>query len=106
MTVAKLLEHIDSVKPNQLCDEVKIGWIRSLEGRVLCEIHKRDPEEICLPVGEEDALSVPEPYCEVYTLYLSAMIEFSAGNYVAYGEISREFENSLARYARHVIRSR
>ncbi|MBQ2716706.1 MAG: hypothetical protein IJF21_07890 [Clostridia bacterium] len=106
MTVAKLLEHINATRSNEISDDVKTGWIRSLEGRVLCEIHKKDPEKITLPEGEDDELTIPEPYCEAYVLYLAAMIEFSAGNYLSYGEISREFENSLARYARHVIRMR
>ena len=105
MTVAKLLEHIDAIKHNQISEDVKIGWIRSLEGRVLCEIFKKDPENLALPLSEEDELVIPEPYCEVYVLYLSAMIEFSAGNYTGYGVVMGQFENALARYARRVIRS-
>ena len=106
MTVEKLLELVDSTRSNELCDDVKLRWIADIEGRVLCEIHKIAPKDVKLPLGGDDILTVPDPYADLYLLYMTAMIEFTAGNYAAYSNISREFENSLARYARQVIRTR
>jgi hypothetical protein len=106
MTVEKLLELTDATRENTLCDDVKLRWICDVEGRILCEIFGISPEEVKLPVGGDAVLVLPDPYADVYLLYLVAMIEFTAGNYAAYSSIRREFENSLARYARYVIRTR
>ena len=106
MTVEKLLELTDSARPNELCDDVKLRWIGDIEGRVQCELHKVSPDKVTLPVGSDDTLTVPDAYAELYLLYLTAMIEFTAGNYAAYSTINREFETAFARYARHVIRTR
>ena len=106
MTVKKLLEQVDHVKENEVCDEVKIGWIGDLDGRVQCELLKRNDDELTLPVGEEDELSVPDAYCGVYLLYLIAMIELSLGNYDAYIKLIKEHEYALEIYAKHIIRTR
>lgn len=106
MTLEKLLTLVDATKQNDLSDEVKIRWVCDVEGRVLSEIHKIDPDEIRLPQNMNDVLAIPECYARVYLLYLSAMIEFSNGNYAAYERINRELESAIAMYARYFIRSR
>ena len=60
MTVEKILEQFDALKSNQLSDTVKIGWLAEVEGRVLCQILGRSPEDVTLPKGSEDALTLPE----------------------------------------------
>ena len=106
MTVEKLLEIVDGTKRNDLCDDIKLRWIGDVEGRVLCEIHGKTPGEVTLPTGGEDILTIPDPYANAYLIYLIAMIEFVAGNYASYSTLCREFENSLERYAKTVIRNR
>lgn len=106
MTVEKLLETVDSVKENSFCDDVKLGWIGDVEGRVLSELHGIKPEDIKLPKGGEDTLTVPDAYARLYLLYLVAMMELCGGNYSAYSQANREFESAYAMYARYVIRNR
>lgn len=106
MTVEKLLATVDAVKPNEVCDDVKIRWIGDIEGRVLCEIHKQPPESVRLPESDTAELTVPDAYARVYVLYLAAMLEFTAGNYGAYSELSAEAEAAFTLYAKHCIRSR
>ena len=106
MTLEKLLTLVDASKQNELNDDLKIRWVCDVEGRVLTEIHGKSPDEIHLPDNPDDMLTIPESYGRVYVLYLSAMIEFSLGNYAAFDKINREFESALAMYARYYIRSR
>lgn len=106
MTVKKLLEQVDHIRPNEVCDEVKIGWIGELDGRVQCELMKMNADEVQIPVSEDDTLIVPDPYGEVYLLYLVAMIEMTAANYDAYTKLMKEHEYAFESYAKHVIRTR
>ena len=105
MTVEKLFEIVDGTKKNEICDDVKLRWVADVEGRVLCEIHGKSPSEVTLPTNGDDVLAIPDPYSGIYMLYLVAMIEFVAGNYLAYSSLSAEFEKSLERYAKAVLRN-
>ena len=106
MTVEKILISADAQTPNVLGEEVKIGWICDVEGRILTEIYKKDAANITLPTSGDHNLTLPETYSRVYLLYLSAMIEFSKGNYEAFSEINREFEKAFSAYAAYFIKNR
>ena len=106
MTLEQLLTLVDASKPNEQSDEVKISWIRDVEGRVLSEIHGIPMDKISLPNSDGDILTLPETYARVYVLYIAAMIEFFSKNYTGYTHLAREFESALAMYARYFIRTR
>lgn len=106
MTVEKILEQFDAIKSNELSDSVKIGWLADVEGRVLCQMLGRSPEEITLPKGSGDDLTLPESFSRVYLLYLAAMNELYGGDQSAYAAIKREFEEELLSYAKYLIRNR
>ena len=106
MTVEKILILTDSQTPNELSEEVKIGWICDVEGRILTEIYKRDADKLSLPRKGSDILTLPDAYAKIYLLYISAMVEFSKGNYGAFSQINAEFERNLAIFARYYIRQR
>ena len=106
MTVGKILEAFEAFKKNDFTDQIKIGWIGDVEGRVLCEIHKMSPEAVTLPKGSGDTLTVPESYSRVYLLYIAAMSELSLGHNEAYLQLFSEFEAAMSMYAKHYIRTR
>lgn len=106
MTVEKILVLADAQTPNELGDEVKIGWICDVEGRILTEIHKKQANSFVLPMGGGDCLVLPDPYAKIYLLYISAMVEFSKGNYDAFTRINAEFEKAFNAYAKYFIRNR
>ena len=106
MTVEKILEQFDALKSNQLSDTVKIGWLAEVEGRVLCQILGRSPEDVTLPKGSEDALTLPESFSRVYLLYLAAMTELFGGDHKAYDTIKREFEEEFSSYSKYIIKNR
>ena len=105
MTVREMLDVIDSTVHNEVEDALKVRWIKDVEGRVLCEIGKRPPEELKEVLSEDDVLSVPEAYARVYLLFAVSMIEFSKGNYDGYARLTAEFERALELYARWYIRN-
>ncbi len=106
MTVEKIILLADSTVENEICEDTKLGWICSVEGLVLSEIHKKRPEEILLPRSGDDSLTLPDAYASVYLLYLSAMVELSKGNYDSFVKINAEFEKAFSTYARYYIRNR
>ena len=106
MTVEKILEQFDATKSNELGDAVKIGWLAEVEGRVLCEISGKSPNEVKLPKGGNDTLVIPESFSRVYMLYLAAMTELYCGDHSAYAILKREFEDELCAYAKYCIRNR
>ena len=106
MTVRELLESVDSARPNDICDDIKIRLINDVEGRILCEICKKQPSEVTSLLGEDDILSVPEPYSRVYMLYLVSMLELMAGNYSAYSSVSAEFDKAFVEYGKWYLRNK
>ena len=106
MTVGQLLSLIDATIENEHTDEVKIAWIRDVDGRVLSEIHRVPQEKISLPKSESDVLALPDSYVRAYMLYVRAMIEFFNGTYNGYTNRYREYESTLSMYAKHFIRNR
>lgn len=106
MTVRKVIELADSVKPNDMVDDVKIGWIGQIEGMVLCEILGKHPEKVVLPQWDEDELAIPEAYSRIYLLHVIAMMELVAGNSEIYSQLCIERDAMLKSYAKYVLRSR
>ena len=105
MIVRELLETVDAIKENQIPDSLKFRWINDVEGRVHCEIKRQSPESFKAIVSEDEALTVPEPYASLYTLFLVSMIEFAQGNYSDFARLTVEFEKNLEIYAKWYIRS-
>lgn len=106
MKVRELLESLDAIKPNEIRDDIKLRWVGEVEGRAMCEICKADPTEIKRAVGEEDELSVLEPYSRVYLLYLIAMVELAAGDISAYSSVSAEYEKAFTEYGKWYMRNK
>lgn len=106
MKVREILELIDAGKHNELDAEIKMRWINDVEGRVACEIMKKEATEYAPLLGEEEELSIPDAYVRVYLLYAWAMIELLAGNLESYGAMNRNYESEFMMYARYVIRNR
>ena len=105
MTVREMLDVIDATVPNEADDALKVRWIKDVDGRVLCEICKRSPDELKDVLGEDDELCVPEAYSRVYLLFVVSMIEFSKRNYDGYAKLCTEFEKAFELYGRWYIRN-
>ena len=86
MTIEKILAKVDELKPNQYSDNIKIGWISELEGKIYKEMvltHEHEEEDITFSGYTENdmgrELIAEDPYCNVYEDYLYAKIDFKNG---------------------------
>lgn len=100
MTIAEVLAQVDALKPNQYDDQMKIAWLSTLDGKIYAEVmlthelpfvEKETYDEI---TGESILEMVPlefngyteydmntdllvkEPYTDIYTNYVFAMIDY------------------------------
>lgn len=102
MKIEEALALVDNLKPNQYDDQVKIKWLSDLDGKVFKEVIKThelpfvEVEKISEITGESytvleqiepvyagyteydmgKELLVNEPYSDIYTYYIFAMIDF------------------------------
>ena len=106
MTVEQHLTVVDATIQNKFSDDVKINWIREVDGRVLSELHRVPTDEIKLPESSDDKLALPDSYSRIYLLYIAAMNQFFSGKYTGYSHGLREYESALSMYAKSLIRNR
>jgi hypothetical protein len=112
-TISQILAKVDELKPHQYEDAVMIGWLGSLEQKILDEVILTHE----LPEGEEPEfngytdddmgteLLVPDPYSELYIYYLFAMIDFHNGETERYGNSMIMYNNAFSSFFNHYNRT-
>jgi len=107
MTLTEAIALCDQLRPgNKWDNDLKTRWINELQGRIHVQIHMtalRPMKEYQLeyPKNEGDVdpeLDVPTPYDRMYWLYLCAMVDFANGDYEAYNNTYKLFNNVLTDY--------
>ena len=106
MKAGELIAIVDSLKENEISEDVKFSWLADAEARVMCEIHKMDPKSIDTCIGGDTELSVPAPYSSMYSMYVLSMICFVMGDYTAYTRANAHYEKDFLDYAKFCIRTR
>lgn len=103
MTIAEVLAYVDEVKPNTYDENIKIGWLSEVDGKVFNDViltHEREAaedEELMTEFtaytedNEYQELLIPDTYADVYKHYLFAMIDYSNGE-------SDRYTNSMIMY--------
>mgnify|MGYP003304877758 CR=1 FL=1 len=105
MTPNKVIELVDSVKPNSYDEEMKFRWINELEGIVKRQVIQEDEYIPYLYPQEMDReLVVPIPYDNVYCLYVEAMIDYYNKEYQNYNNSVAMFEARFTDYKKDYIR--
>ena len=98
-TMNKVIEYVDGVKPNAYSDDDKYRWIATLEGMVEREVHQAEhPVQYELPRDADKDLLVDAPYEDIYSLYVSAMIDFYNREYNDYNNTILMFQERLNQY--------
>lgn len=112
MTVKHALKWADSVRPNQLTTEMKLGFLHDIEGLVQTEIMYKGTDETPRygdaasedtasdDAASEEALSAAPPYDNLYGWYLCAMIDLVQGNTELYANDKAVFGKAYADFAR------
>lgn len=83
MKICEAIRQTDELKPNQYSDEQKIMWLSELDGKIVKElIDAKSGEKSTVFEGyNEDTdtnteLLVPEPYSNLYVLWLMSKLTF------------------------------
>lgn len=101
-TINEVIRRVDKQRPNTLEDKEKARWLIQLDGRIYEEATKADAPEVTPPLiwpedGDKELL-VASPYDRMYYLYLTAMVEFSQGEYDAYNNTVDSYEQARAEW--------
>lgn len=100
MTIKELLDAVDQLKPNQYTYAQKIVWLKALDGMIWNKIklftgelsdREPDPADYTEELMETTELLLTDPYTEIYTWYVFAMIDVNNGETLRY-------ENDMVMY--------
>lgn len=107
MTANKVIEIIDSLRPNAYNEEMKLRWISELDGivqRLVIQKDEKDVVQYSYPEDMERELLIPYPFDNAYALYLEAMIDYHNREYPNYNNSVQRFEALFTEYKRSYIR--
>ena len=104
MTFKKIIDYIDTVKPNAYDVATKLHWLFEADSIILCEVHRKKPSELDMALGEQDTPSVPEPYSRLYSYYVFAMMDFFSGDVDGYKLSAEMFDKLTDIYAKWYVR--
>lgn len=97
-TINEVMERVDALRPNALEEQDKARWLLELDGRNYREVTAADSPEALPPQSwPEDGdkpLLVQAPYDSMYSLYLTAMVEFAQGEYGDYNNTCALFDQA------------
>ncbi len=110
MRLEEALSICDRMGPNAFRDEDKIRWLSELDGRVTREIGDVHEGSWTFEGYDEDTppctvLIVPEPYSEIYPLYLAAKIDFMNAEFARYNNSVALFNAAYEDYAAYYKRT-
>ena len=106
MTPNKVIESVDSKKPNAYDEEIKFGWINNLDGMVKRLVHQeKEITPYVYPNDMDKELLIPYPFDDVYGLYVEAMIDYYNKEYSNYNNTAMMFESRYSEYKKDYIRN-
>lgn len=87
MTLNEIITMVGELKPNQFEDNVLIGWLNAVEGKLITEVFsmREEDERIAAlnykkydeKTDMDTELLVQDPYTDLYKYYLFSMIDFT-----------------------------
>ncbi|MBR3963877.1 MAG: hypothetical protein IKJ80_00530 [Clostridia bacterium] len=102
MTIAKVLERIDSLVQNTYTAQDKIAWLSRLDAMIKkTVIDTHEGAEITTFEGYDDRtdknteLIVPEPYDDIYLYWLESQINYYNGEYDRYNTTLLMYQAAL-----------
>lgn len=105
MTPNKVIEDVDSIRPNAYDDKIKLSWINELDGMVTRLVLQEDSyTDYVYPQDLEKELIIPSPFDNVYKLYVEAMIDYHNREYENYNNSVMMFDTRFNEYKKAYIR--
>lgn len=108
MTVMDAIQTADALRPNMYDDQVKMEWLRELDGRIKAEIlnsHEGFDENISLNGAGDRELLVKEPYTEMYIYWLFMKIDYMNGETDRFNNDALMHNTAWLNYANYVNRT-
>ena len=111
MTINEAITQVDTLKPNQIPDEIKVRWLSVLEGKIIDEIIlTHEFAEIVEFNGYslsdmDTVLIVPDTYADVYIYYLEAMIDQTNNEGARYASSMQMFNSAWQDFANYYNRN-
>lgn len=110
MTIAEAIAQADELRPNAYSEHQKTVWLRRCEAMILKTVLGiLEPTEADSPIlgstpDRSAALTVPEPWCELYVHWLEAQGHYANGEYDRYNNAITMFNDALGGYRGEVAR--
>jgi hypothetical protein len=102
--IRDVIGFVDDIKPNAFGDEVKVGWLSSVEGRVMADVLLLAQGEFVLPFvcpGDLGVrLLVSSPHDDLYGFWLLAQVDFANGEFDRYANSYAMFNAAWDNFAR------
>lgn len=115
MTLNEIITLVGELKPHQFEDNVLIGWINAVEGKLVNEVFcmREEDERIkTLDYSKYDELTdmdtellVPDPYTDLYKYYLFSMIDLTNEETDRYTNSMIMFNNSWQEFVNYWYRT-
>lgn len=105
MTPNKVIERVDSVRPNSYDEELKLSWISELDGMVKrLVMQEGEAEPYKYPEDMDKELLISFPYDDLYSLYVESMIDYYNREYGNYNNSATMFGDKFTEYKKAYIR--
>jgi hypothetical protein len=111
MTINDVITEVDTLKPNQISDEIKVRWLSVLEGKIIDEIiltHRLSEivEFNGYTIDDMNTeLIVPDTYADLYKYYLYAMIDATNNEAARYANSMSLYNQAWQDYANYYNRN-
>lgn len=115
MTVNELITMVGELKPHQFEDNVLIGWLNTVEEKLMNEVfcmREEDERITALNYSKYDEktsmdteLLAPDPYTDLYKYYLFSMIDFTNEEMDRYTNSMLMFNNSWQEFVNYWYRT-
>lgn len=99
VTIAKIIEYVDGVKPNAYTDDDKLGWINEMEYAVQTDVLNKTAD-FDVYESVSDDVSLGDEWSELYKTYLEARIARANGEWAEYANLMIFYNEVLGRYLR------
>ena len=106
MTVNELITMVGELKPNQFEDNVLIGWLNTVEGKLMNEVfcmREEDERITALNYSKYDEKTSMDT--ELYKYYLFSMIDFTNEEMDRYTNSMLMFNNSWQEFVNYWYRT-
>lgn len=115
MTIRECIDNVDTMKPNQYPEEIKVRWLSEVEHSVFNDIIKthwlprKERKKVFSPYTLEDMdeeLIAPFPYDVLYPAYIKMKIDEENQETDRYNVSATLFNSYFEEYARHINKTR